>query len=338
MPLIRPFPIDKAFPNAIDLRKAASAIYPREGVFPDPVTIAAAGIAFANGGWNIGARPFGANLKRGGAPYSRAYGSAQIANDSQATAWTIDAAPTSGVRLDRLWVRATDPTQAEALTTPAGETVPRAVPVFGVTPGTPNLAPLPAGAYEIATASVPAGAASAAGVTITNTYDFANVLGGTIYARTLAKLNATPGTMAGDTGYAEGAFYFHDGTGWRPVAGAPDQRKTFDSGTIAHGATITTFTFPAVAYATEVVLEYIGQVGNASASSGTYIPAFTTAGGALVESPVGAYGAAAGQWIAVPRDAVLTLPANTTAVVSVKSASSQNGIWRGSVVARRTAV
>lgn len=198
MPLTRPHFIDKAYPNAVDIRKNQSAIFPREGIFPDPLTVLAAGIAYGNGGWDVAARPFTANLKRGGAPYSMTYGAAQIANDSAATAWTIDAAPGSGTRVDRLWVRATDPTEAEALTTPGGETAPRAVPIFGVTTGSPAIQPLPAGAIEIAQVSTPAGAVSIAGSTITQTYKFAGVVGGTIYVRNRTELDAIVTPVEGD--------------------------------------------------------------------------------------------------------------------------------------------
>lgn len=221
MPLTRPFPIDSASPNPIDIRKQNSAIYPREGIFPDPVTIAAAGIAYANGGWNVGARPFVANIKRGGGAFTQAYGSAQISNDSAATAWTIAAAPASGTRVDRLWIRATDPTQGEALTGGI------AVPVFGVTAGTPALAALPAGVEEIAQVSVAAGAASIANATITQTYSFAHVLGAPIYCRTEAERDALTPVMDGEVAYviAEKAAYVKTGGVWMASAGAVHSRQ-----------------------------------------------------------------------------------------------------------------
>lgn len=217
MPLTRPYPIDKAWPNGIDLRKHLSGVFPREGILPDPITVLAAGIAYGNTGWNVAARPFVAVTKRGGAPYSQAYGSALISNDSAANAWVIGGAPVSGTRVDRLWIRATDPTQGESLTTPGGETVPRAVPVFGVTAGTPGIQPLPAGAVEIAQVSTPTGAASIANSTITQTYKFAQgAPGDPIYERTLAALTALTGLKAGDVGYviADGASYRYTGTAW----------------------------------------------------------------------------------------------------------------------------
>lgn len=212
MPLTRPFPVDKAFPNAADIRKGQSAVFPREGVFPDPTTIAAAGIAYAASGWNVGARAFTANVKRGGAPFSQAYGAAQVANDAVvAAAWTLPGAPTSGSWTSLLWIRAADPTQGEATTQVAGETGPdgvarpRALPVFGVTTGTTSTAPvLPAGAELIATAVTPSTATSAAGAVITQSYEFANVLGGPLYVRQSAQLTATLAAAAvpGEVAYA----------------------------------------------------------------------------------------------------------------------------------------
>lgn len=221
MTLTRPHFIDKAWPNAIDLRKAVGGYIPREGVFPDPITVAAAGIAYGNGAWDVGALPFVLAAKRGGAPYSQAYGTALGTNDAAGTAWTIDPAPGSGSRVDRLWVRLVDPSQGEALTTPGAETVPRAVPVFGVTLGTPGIQPLPAGTTEIAQVSTPSGAASIAGSTITQTYKFAQTVGGTIFARTKAELDAIVTPLNGDLGFviATGVTYQRSGGAWRRAAG-----------------------------------------------------------------------------------------------------------------------
>lgn len=195
MPLFRPSHIDSASPNAIDLRKVDGALFPREGVFPDPVTILPAGIAYGNGGWNVAARPFVMASKRGGAPYSLAYGTARGGNDAAGTAWTIAAAPGSGVRVDRLWVRFRDLTQGESLTGGL------AVPEYGVTAGTPAIQPLPSGAVEIAQVSTPAGAASIAGSTITQTYAFAHTVGGTIYVRTIGERDALTNLIDGDDVY-----------------------------------------------------------------------------------------------------------------------------------------
>lgn len=204
MTLFRPFPIDKAWPNAIDLRKAFSGLITREGVFPDPTSVADAGLAYGISAWSVGSRAFTFASKRGGAPYSQGYGVALGGDDATGAAWTLGGAPGSGTRIDRLWVRLVDPTQGESLTTPGGETVARAVPVYGITPGTPGLAALPAGAVEIAQASVPAGAASVSGVTFAQTYKFAQVSGGIIYVRTNAERDALTGLVDGDTCFVIG--------------------------------------------------------------------------------------------------------------------------------------
>lgn len=226
MPLSRSFPIDSGFPDAVDLRRLDAGLIAREGVFPDPTTTAAAGIAFANGAWNVGARVFVAALKRGGAPYSLAYGVARVANDSQATAWTIPAAPVSGSRIDLLWIRATDPGQGEATSGsdgPGGAA--RAVPIFGVTAGTPSGTPatpaLPAGALLIATVTTPSGAASIAGSTIVQSYGFAHLVGGVAYYRTAAALLAdTANNVQGQRAFAidSGVTYEWRGSAWVVLA------------------------------------------------------------------------------------------------------------------------
>lgn len=210
MTLTRPWAIDAAFPNAADQRKQLSSIYPREGVFPDPITVAAAGIAYAGAGWAISARAFTAALKRGGAPFSQAYGTALTSNDGVvAAAWTISPAPASGSRIDRLCVRARDTTQGDSATGapmdgPGG--VQRAgLPEFMVvtgTAGTPGVAPaLPAGYEEIAQVTNPAGAVSAAGTTIIQTYGFANVQGGPVYVRTIAERDALVNPCEGEVAF-----------------------------------------------------------------------------------------------------------------------------------------
>lgn len=220
MTLTRSFPIDEGYPNALDLRRLDAGLIVREGVFPDPTTTAAAGVAYGNGGWNVGAVAFVAALKRGGAPYSLSYGVARLANDAAGTAWTIDAAPVSGSRIDLLWIRATDPGEGEATSGTDGPGgVARAVPVFGVTTGvaatTPVAPALPAGALLIATVTTPSGAASIAGSTIVQSYKFAQLAGGIRYARTLSEFSDEPGYVGEEaitlTSYQR---YRYDGAAW----------------------------------------------------------------------------------------------------------------------------
>jgi len=221
MPLTRSFPIDQGFPTALDLRRLDAGLIVREGILADPITVAPAGIAFGAGGFNVSAQPFVAALKRGGAPYSLGYGVARLANDAAGAAWTIPAAPVSNSRIDLLWIRATDPAEGEATSGTDGPGgAPRAVPIFGVTSGTAAPSPvapaLPAGAYLIATVTTPSGAASIAGSTIVQSYGFAQLSGGTIYARTLALLPST--AVEGDRAVAlgSGVRYERAGGAWLP--------------------------------------------------------------------------------------------------------------------------
>jgi len=75
---------------------------------------------------------------------------------------------------------------------------------------------LPAGAYLIATVTTPSGAASIAGSTIVQSYGFAQLSGGTVYARTLALLPTT--AVEGDRAVAlgTGVRYERAGSLWRP--------------------------------------------------------------------------------------------------------------------------
>lgn len=224
MTLTRPHFIDKAWPNAIDLRKNLGHAFPREGLFPAPDSVNN-GIAYAGTVWGVNARAFVAAFRRQGTPYSLAYGAGFGANDGVITpAWTVGSAPGAGSRVDRLWVRWVDPTQGESTTIPGGETVARAVPVFGVTPGTPGLAALPAGVLEIAQVSVPSGAGSIAGATITQTYNFAQAVGGTIWVRTIAERDALVNVIEGDVAYVIGtdqSFIYVTSVGWVHLGGKP---------------------------------------------------------------------------------------------------------------------
>ena len=229
MTLTRPWAIDAGFPNAADQRKQLAAIYPREGVFPDPVTILPAGIAYAGTGWGINARAFTAAIKRGGAPYSQSYGTALVGNDGVVTgAWTIAAAPASGSRIDRLCIRARDTTQGDSATGaptdgPGGLArtgLPEFLVVAGVAATTPVAPALPAGYEEIAQVTTPSGAASIAGSTITNTYAYASTVGGPIVVRNLTELDALTSVLGIDSAYVvdKDAVLVRRAGGWVPTA------------------------------------------------------------------------------------------------------------------------
>lgn len=230
MTLTRPWATDAAFPNASDQRKQLASIYPREGVFPDPTTIAAPGIAYAGSGWGVNARAFTAVAKRGGAPYSQSYGSALIGNDGVVTgAWTIAGAPGTGSRIDLLCVRARDTTQGDSATGtpmdgPGGVNrsgIPEFLTVTGVASGSPVAPGLPAGYQEVARALTPSSAVSIAGSTITNTYAFAHAVGGTIFVRTIAERNALTNVLPGDRCVVlslDGAVFTRVGSSWAAIS------------------------------------------------------------------------------------------------------------------------
>lgn len=206
MTLTRPWAIDAAYPNAADQRKQLASVYPRQGVFPDPVTVDPAGIAYAGSGWAINARPFNAVLKRGGAAFSQAYGSALCGNDAVVTgAWTISPAPASGSRIDRLCIRARDTTQGDPTSGapadgPGGATrtgLPEFLVVTGVAGTSPVAPTLPAGYFEVGQVTTPSGAASAAGSTFVPTYDYVVPLGGITPVRNAARRDALS-WMAGE--------------------------------------------------------------------------------------------------------------------------------------------
>ena len=235
MTLTRSYPISEGYPTALDVRRLDAGLIVREGVFPDPTTVLAAGVAYGNGGWNVGAVAFVAALKRGGAAYSLGYGVARLVNDAAGTAWTIDAAPVSNSRIDLLWIRATDPDEGEATSGTDGPGgVARAVPVFGYTAGTAASSPvapaLPSGALLIATVTTPSGAASIAGSTIVQSFDFAQAAGGILYGRTFAEISAKPGVI-GDEAVTLTAYqrYRYSGSAWEVAPYELRQTVTFTS-------------------------------------------------------------------------------------------------------------
>lgn len=253
MALTRAEAITASFPDAVDIRKHQAAIFPREGIFPDPITAAAAGIAFAGAGWAVSARAFVACLKRGGAPYTQTYGTALVSNDGVvAAAWTVGAAPGVGSRIDLLCIRARDTTQGDSASGaptdgPSGAArtgFPEFLVVAG-TPGTPGVAPaIIAGYQEVARITVSAGNASAAAATIVQTYAFAYVAGGPTYFRTTADLLAFttaaylhPGLVAIPLD-APLNKYTWDGAAWDYTDVRGTYAPTFTRLTIGNGAAL----------------------------------------------------------------------------------------------------
>lgn len=224
MALTRPFPVDQAYPNASDLRREFTALVPHEGLVPDPTTIGDA-VAYAGSGWTFNARPFVAVIRRGGASFGLTYGSVLVANDAiQTGAWTIPAAPATGSRIDLLWIEAVDPSQGGTTTTPSGETVPRAVPRFGVTSGTaattPTAPAAPAGVLVVSQVTTASTATSAAQSNAQAAYRYANTAGSTVIQRSKAWLDGVP-APTGTLGLTldDGITYQRTSSGtWVPVA------------------------------------------------------------------------------------------------------------------------
>lgn len=268
--------------------------------------------------------PFKAALVRDGAVRF-------IANDTVAQSPTFTLPPANS-RLDILYVKVNE--------TPADATD---GPVFGILEG--SAAPIPMkpilnidGALELATVPVASSDTGTAAAAIVQTALFTAATGGTVPIRTRQELAGWVPGEGGSVLVADiGQTLIRRGNAWFPTKDKWE-RKTFQTAAMNNGGTITTFTFPAMPYASEVVLEYVGQVGNAAAGPGLYIPAFFTDAGTLAEAQISAYNVLAGNWVGVPRDAVLTLPADAAATVTVRSSSNASGFWKGSVVARRSAV
>lgn len=264
MTLTRPRGVPAGFINPDDDRKMWGGIVPREGLFPDPITTAAAGVAFAGSGWGVSARAFGAALRRGTAPFVSTYGTAFSSNDGTvANAWTIPAAPGAGSRIDLLCIRARDTvagdSAAGAPTDGPGGAARTGLPEFVVvtgTAGTPGVRPaLPAGYEEVAQITTPSGAASTAGSTIVQTYGFAHVIGGTLYFRTLAALLAYTNTAYLLPGFDAVALdqpatrYVWTGTRWAALSASagilPSGGTPIVNGTMGKGGRID---FSAVAF------------------------------------------------------------------------------------------
>lgn len=225
MTLTRPWGIDAAFPNAADQRKQLASVYPRQGVFPDVVTLDPAGVAYAGTGWGVSARPFNAVTKRGGAAFSQSYGSALCGNDGVVVnAWTIAPAPVSGSRIDLLCIRARDTTQGDPSTGAPldgpGGLARTGFPEFLVVAGTAATTPLrpnvPAGYLEVAQSTTTSGAASSAASTIIPSYDFAVPVGGVTPVRSVARRDSivwAPGEQISLLDRDLGIVYTRTGTG-----------------------------------------------------------------------------------------------------------------------------
>ncbi|MEV8336970.1 hypothetical protein [Leucobacter sp. NPDC077196] len=142
---------------------------PRPGVLPCRETLVTAG-----SGWTLNVAPFVAVRADGR--------KVLIGGTDEALQVTVAPAPSANARIDVVYslpanVDAGDPIEAVAVRQGTAATAP-------VKPS------IPAGAVELATFRVPAGAASAAGATITNTFPFTVAAGGRLTVRTRNEMNA----------------------------------------------------------------------------------------------------------------------------------------------------
>lgn len=136
-----------------------------------------------------------------------------VANDAATTVPTT-AAPASNSRIDVIWVR--------CLFT--GYTDPTGLPVFGVTQGTAGVSPskptIPAGALELATATIPSTAigTNSAGVVITQTYLYTAAAGGVVRVRNSTELAAwVPADGAFAARLDTGSLMARAAGAWRPL-------------------------------------------------------------------------------------------------------------------------
>lgn len=143
-------------------------------------------------------------------------GAEEIANDA-VTIVTTTAAPGSNSRIDVIWVRS----QFQVLGDANNDVV------FGVTQGTAAVSPtkpaIPAGALELATATIPSTATTtlSSGVVITQTHTYTATAGGVVLFRSLADLTAWAageGALARDV--STGDLYKRVGATWLSQEGA----------------------------------------------------------------------------------------------------------------------
>jgi hypothetical protein len=230
MTLRRTWPIDKGLPNAIDLRSTNRWVWPVDGIVPNPADLGAPAsrtIISAGSGWGVNIAAFHAVTRRA----SALDGVSFVTNDATVNnAVTVPGAPATGSRIDVVYVWTPDPTKGDPLTTPSGETVPRAVPVFGILAGTaangglgatptkPSLATYgPDGAEELGTITTASTGTAASNSVIAQTFAYATQVGSPRVFRTLAEAKAAVTLTAGQEcliGALPRRKFFYDGTSW----------------------------------------------------------------------------------------------------------------------------
>jgi hypothetical protein len=226
MAMARSFPTgDPAGLSIVDTRLVMAGLItrnadgsPRLGIFPGGNPILVTGRASM--GYDIA--PFAAAVSRTGS------GVDLVANASTEVNVATAAAPGANSRIDVIWVRAQFTASSDA-----GN-----VPVFGVTQGTagavPTKPPIPAGAFELATAEIPSTATTTASVVIAQTAAFTAAAGGVVPFRKLVDLNAWTTARAGQ--YAQnletGSLHVRGASSWLSTTVGIGMRRSGTATTI----------------------------------------------------------------------------------------------------------
>lgn len=209
--------------SPVEARKALAGLITPAGAFGARPGVLSGLTVTGTAGWAYSIAPGHLVTSR-----SVADGVVLSANDGAATISTSPA-PGTGGRIDLIWVRHGDVDLGDATSEN----------VFGVTQGTVSASPvvpaLPAGAMELARATVMAGAAStnAAGGTLTNTAKRTGLRGGTVEVPTYAHLE----TMLGDAPdglqawvASDNGVYVRSGGVWRSLGRWQSASMVFASG------------------------------------------------------------------------------------------------------------
>lgn len=206
--------------QVLDVRKDLLGIVARSGIIPDLVTTS---LLNKTNSMTPTLRQFYLAIVRAN---SGADGAQLISNDGPTgPVPAFDPAPQTGSRLDLFWVKAFDP-----LYESEGDVR------YGITPGVPTTgtavadrASMPAGAVELGTMLIPAGATTlqSANVVWTETFRYGALRGGSFLYRTFDDMvndraNAPRGQIA--SLISDGSLWEKVGVGWRAVL-VPDVNR-----------------------------------------------------------------------------------------------------------------
>lgn len=216
MALKNGFPAVSGAANFLDIRRDLAGLVARDsagqirtGIFPRHFN----SLFTARANMQVDVGPFEAVVDRDGAVFLAHEGTSQI---------TIDAAPAANSRIDVIYIKQNETRSPFADATNG--------PVFGVLKGQSSLpltkpTNLPAGAVEIGTVTVPAGATAtnSSGVVIATTARYTAAAGGTLFARTAQELDlfSSPADYTVAFVLADETFYLYNDDDWIAFSGAP---------------------------------------------------------------------------------------------------------------------